>query len=651
MPNGTPPFSVLGGLALLLHEWCPAIAECLGSVDDTLKRIGGSRSQAFEMRKRLKNLFPNVQRRPGRPSHQAAKKEPQDPLMAIMEACFNYSVRHPGSICVKEERTSYSEGYRRFVIQLAGPNGLAKDVPLVDLARASQVPEGTLKNWLHPRPPGPGKGAHKEQHETGQQDKATEESQKSPPSSREQASSEHPTVSETVKDVHLRQLFTLWDNWNGTFVDFCRMATKEHRLPFTTTFIGDALEAAGLRTRSRRKKEQAPWTARTFRSHFPGAQWLGDGTSIAVRHLGQVFVFNVEYLHDVASDAGMGFHISDAEDEQALIEAIEAGVKTAAGVLPLALTLDNRPSNHTPAVEEALGETLLLRSTPGRPQSKAPIEGAFGLFQQSIPPLHLQGRSARDVARSHLHAVMTAWFRGRNGRPRKRLGGLSPLQAYHEAAPTPEEIQRAMSELRERQRRQEKALTTLQARRDPVRLRLLAEGLAELGIHDPKGSLATTLARYSREAIVYGLATFRTKQERGTLPVDADHRYLAGIIRNDHEKRHLLEFSEHLFQQRVRLHDFSLEPLTRLADRIRATKTISELPQSFVSLALQADFEIDFRYWTRAAADALAALPREQRPALYQHLCRLIASSFRTPRDRRETLIDRLAAAATALAA
>jgi hypothetical protein len=177
------------------------------------------------------------------------------------------------------------------------------------------------------------------------------------------------------------------------------------------------------------------------------------------------------------------------------------------------------------------------------------------------------------------------------------------------------------------------------------------EGLAELGIADPTGSLATTLARYSREAIVYGLAVFRTKKEQNTLPPGADYRYLAGIIRNDHEKRHLLQFSEHLFRQRVRLRDFSLSPLERLAERIRATKALPERPQSFVSLALKAEFEIDFRYWTRAAFDALAALPWEQRPALYHHLCRLIAASFRTQKERRETLVDRLADAATVLAA
>ena len=643
MPNGVP-LSVIGGLILLLYEWCPDIARGFGPLEEALKRIGGSRSQAFEMRKRLKNLFQNVQGRAGRPPTQTTE---QTPLMTVMESCLDYIVRHPGAVSVKEERNFYSEGYRRFVVELAGSDGPARDIPLIDLARVTKVPEGTLKMWLYPTPPGPGKKLDKQPDSNS--DSARESTREEPTKPSHEACNKN--VSETVKDVHLRQLFALWSNWNGTFVDFCQMAIKEHRLPFTITFIGDALEAAGLRTRSRRKKEQAPWTAGTFRSYFPGAQWLGDGTSIAVRYQGQVFVFNVEYLHDIAADAGMGFYISDAEDEQALIEAFNSGVETAEGVLPLALTLDNRPSNHTPAVEEALSETLLLRSTPGRPQSKAPIEGAFGLFQQSMPPLHLQGCSARDVARSYLNAVMTAWFRGRNGRPRKRLGGLTPTQAYREAAPTAEEIQKALGELRERQKRQEKVQATLQASRDPVRLRLLTVGLAELGIPDPKGSLATVLARYSPDAIVYGLSTFRTRKERGTLPPSADHRYLAAIIRNDHDKRHQLELSEHLFQQRVRLHDFSLEPLTRLAERVRATKTLSELPQSFVSLALQAKFEIDFRYWTRAAAEALAALPREQRPALYHHLCRLIAASFKTQRDRRETLIDRLAAAATALAA
>jgi len=642
MPSGIP-LSVLGGLALLLHEMAPTLAELLGPVDAMLKRIGGCRSQAFKMRNRLRKLLSSVLRERGRPASNPAQ---DNTLLPVMEACFDYTTRCPGAISIKNKRHRYSEGYRRFVVELAGPGGLAENLSVADLSRATRVPEGTLKNWLSPKlDPGGGGPSHDQGPDSGRTSEVPEEQQ--PERSQDQQSEK---VSETVRDVHLRQLFALWTEWRGTFVDFCRMVAREYRLPFSMTFIGDALQAGGLRSRERRNTGQAPWTAGTFRPYFPGAQWLGDGTSIAVRFLDQVFVFNVEYLHDIASDAGMGFHISDVEDEEALLRAFEAGVETA-GAPPFALTLDNRPSNHTPAVEDALSGTLILRSTPGRAESKAPIEGAFGLFQQSMPPLNLQGQSRREVARSFLEAVMTAWFRGRNGRPRPRLGGQSPAEAYRGAAPTPQEVDRAMRELRERQRRQEKATGTLNARRDPVRLRLATEGLADLGIPDPKGSLATTLARYSRDAIAYGLAIFRTKQEQQSLPPGADHRYLAGIIRNDHEKRHLVQFSEHLLEQRVRLRDFSLASLDRHAENLRTWKTPFELPQVFVDLALKAEFDIDFRYWTRAAAGALELLPSERRHTLYQHLCRLIAGSFKIRVERRETLIDRLAAAATSLAA
>ena len=38
--------------------------------------------------------------------------------------------------------------------------------------------------------------------------------------------------------------------------------------------------------------------ASTFRSFFPGAQWLGDGTTIAVQWDKLVFCFNLEALFD-----------------------------------------------------------------------------------------------------------------------------------------------------------------------------------------------------------------------------------------------------------------------------------------------------------------------------------------------------------------
>ena len=358
---------------------------------------------------------------------------------------------------------------------------------------------------------------------------------------------------------------------------------------------------------------RAPWSHHTFRTLFPGAQWLGDGTSIAVRWNDQIFVFNVEALLDPAADALVGFAVSDAEDEEALHLAFKMSQETA-GRPPLAISLDNRPSNHSPGAVVALADTIPLRSTPGRGQAKAPLEGAFGLFQQAMPPLLLVGNNQKEIARCVLELVMTAWARGRNGKPRKRLGGRTPAQVYNQDRPTPEEIKEALDWFQELARRQERARLTREARRDSVRLTLLTQGLEELGIPDPDRRIAVDLAIYAREAIARGLATFRAKQDLGTVPPDAEPaRYLGGIIRQLHIRLELEQTSSHLLEQRIRLGDLTLKPL-------------------------------------HAAAEALRALPANQRSALYPNLCRRIAASFKTDRERRANLIDQMAEAVASAA-
>src|SRR5690242_13953979 len=99
-----------------------------------------------------------------------------------------------------------------------------------------------------------------------------------------------------------------------------------------------------------------------------------------------------------------------------------------------------------------------------------------------MPPLEISGRTAREMARNALHLIFTAWFRGRNGRPRKRFGGLSPAQVYDEARPTPEDFQCVIAHFQELERKQELMRATREAKLDPVRISLLTEGLTDLGI-------------------------------------------------------------------------------------------------------------------------------------------------------------------------
>ena len=213
-----------------------------------------------------------------------------------------------------------------------------------------------------------------------------------------------------------------------------------------------------------------------------------------------------------------------------------------------------------------------------------------------------------------LQLVFTAWARGRNGKPRNKWKGETPIATYFKNQPSPQDIHAARAWIGELQRRQEHFQATRAARREPVRLQLLAEELAGLHIPDPDSRLAQALAGYEQEAIARGLAVFRTKQQRNTLPPDADAgRYLGGIIRQLHIRFELEAFSQHILEQRLRLGDLTLAPLSRAAQQLRATASPAEWPQALVDQCLDATTTVDARYWAQLAAESLSIVPIPQR--------------------------------------
>jgi hypothetical protein len=590
----------------------------------------------------------------------------------VRDAVYDYIADNAGSITGKDDRRTYTAQYRQFIVSLLDPDQPAQGMSIQELATYARIPLGTLKDWLRPQP-----------------------QPAEVPAPEPQSEQTLPLQTDElvwVSTTRLQLIARLWKSWRGTFQAFCFMLHTQERIPCGNTFIGNFLQGIGLRHRRGRTPVEAPWSSGTFRTYFPGAQWLGDGAGIAFCWGEDTFVFNLEAIFDPAVGSVIGISVTDSEDEAAVRLAYQHAALTT-GSPAMATSLDNRPSNHSPGTRHSIGAliggllqiplqdgirlayqtalaamgspplslggyspasiigTLLIRSTPGRGQAKAGMEGAFGLFQQALPGLVIADGSPREMARNALYLILTAWFRGRNGRPRKRLGNLSPAQAYHQSRPTQEEMDKARAAFHELLRREEQARQTRSARRDPVRLELLVKGLAELNIRDPEGSLARCLAYFAREAIVRGLAIFQAKQELGSLPPDADPgRYLGGIIKNHHDKLELEFISAYLLKQRIRLHDITLRPLTRAADDLRAEMAPSALPQAFVDRALAATWAVDFRFWTENAGQAIAALPSATRDWLYPSLGRRIAASKRTDRERRETLIDRLAESVAAAA-
>ena len=688
--------SLVAALFLLCRELLPDWKGWPKTVALMLEIAGSGKTQAYEILDRLRNLLPTLLGTPGRPASQPATTS--GAFTDVVVAAYKFVLRHPGSACYTGERRTYADDYRCFIVGLVAPGQPAEDMSLEAFSQACDVPLGTLKEWLTLAHPKKSKeSAAEDDQAKGHSAQQTDEGIASHKEARPATGEPDPapakeTVLSFIRNTQLRTIAALWPHWKGTFQGFCRMIRTDQRLPYSDSFISDFLQSMGLRHRKLKTPVESPLSRGTFRNLFPGAQWLGDGTTLAIRLGGRIFIFNVEALLDCASNGTVGINVSDTENEEALRLAFEAGVKTA-GVPPLSTTVDNRSSNISPGGREAVGApssleqarlsalhcfagrvglemvggaaqtplrracsgmnpaTIFLRATPGRGQAKAALEGSFGLFKQAMPPLVIEGESLREMARSVLHLVLTAWYRGRNGRPRKRLGGASPKEFYENARPTEEDIREAIRWFQELQRREIQARRTREARRDPVRVELLKQGLADLGIPDPHHHVAISLAYYSPDAIAHGLAVFRAKKELGTIPSDADHaRYLGGIICQTDTQLELDRISKFYLEQRIRLSDITLRNLEYAAQEIRAEVPQGDVPQAFADRALKATYAIDFDYWARAAARALATLPAAKKTALYHSLCRRIAGTFKADKARREKLICILAEA-TALAA
>jgi len=321
------------------------------TVAEVLDRTGSGKSQAYVALGRLRQAAASLDLPCGRPVAAVAP----DSRLAVLLALRDFLIEHPGAVAGRGTRQRYSATFRRFAVELLAHGGPGAALPVERLAELLAVPPGTLKDWLRlPR------GSEAESPHLVDTEPVTASAATQPT---------HPLTTRP----EIATILTEWPAWQGTFGDFCRLLREQHRLPFGNTFISSVLEAAGLRSRRPRRRPAAPWSRDTFRILFPGAQWVGDGTTVALRVNDEQFAFhrggrsaaqsseiegeaeglgfNVEAILDPAPGGALvGVTVTDSEDEQAVLAAFGQGCLTT-GEPPLALTLDNRPSNHSPAVE------------------------------------------------------------------------------------------------------------------------------------------------------------------------------------------------------------------------------------------------------------------------------------------------------------
>ncbi len=612
-----PPV-LLAGLVLAALSWLAARGLRRPSVAEVLRESGVSRARAYEVRAAILDLLPSILRPVGRPLREASTSPDPDRPARQLELALevnHYLRTHPGAAEEGPRRQRYTDPFRRFVLEL---RERYQDVANEEFARAVAIPLRTLSDWTL----------------AGLGEIASEPAPELAPQA------------EPARLQRIESVLSAWGTWRGSFVGFCAHVQEHLRIPYGRTLVARILEEHGVRLPRRRPGRSPDERAlrKQFEIFFPGAQWSADGTPLSVDVAGERFTFNLELVVDPASDALLGLSVRDEEDGRAVVEAFEDAVD-AAGAPPLGFLLDNRPSNHTEEVDDALGDTLRMRSTPGRAQNKAHSEGAFGLFAQIAPLLSIPTLRAIDVARAVLVLVVTTWARTLNHRPRVDRDGLSRVELYRAADPTAEEVEEARRALEELVRKQEKARRTLEARQDPLVRKLLGEAFARLCLDDPEGHQRAAIGRYPLDRVVEGVAVFEGKRAAGALPPGVDARYLLGIVRNLAQEDEGVHVAEALWRARLHARDEILVGLDhQRAGAVRAASDSLDLVCRLVDQAMASSRTLDRSFWLRALADVVSAEPEEQRHPLFRVAARRVHATYRVPHRERLVAVRRLAA-------
>jgi hypothetical protein len=592
---------VLAALLILSRSVCKKHRLPTPDLVQILAATQASRSAAYESTSTLAELLQTLVRPRGRPPKPVTEEGPcaaNSQAVQLTRSVLGYVMRHPGCVHRDRVRQQYSDGFRHFILQQWAA---AESLDVERFAAAVELPLGTLKDWLRepPRASVPVKNITA------------------------------PAKQKDLEPAHIQTVLDAWPRWHGSFVDFCEHVRSQLLIPFGIALISHLLFAHGARRPARRTGRSPDELALrgAFTTYFPGAQWVGDGKQMTVVIDGERLTCNLELNVDAHTAAYVGLSVRDEEDSAAVIEAFTDGVR-ATGAAPIAELLDNRPSNLTPQVEQALGETLLVRATLQRPQNKAHVEGAFGLFSRVLPPLTLDTRGgAQKLANSLVCLIAAVWAQTLNHRPRNDRGGRSRVELYSEK-PSLEQIHAARQSLRELADRQERARRTLAQRRRPEVLALLLAHFTRLNLLDPLSHVRLAIAGYPLDAIVAGLALFSAKVRAMTLPDGADARYLLGIVRNIAGKQEGEHAARALLELRLEARDRLLAPLVAQREALLASNDLKQLAADVVDRALGSQSPLVRLFWLDALAARLTLCPLPERGDHFRNAARRIYATF-----------------------
>jgi len=139
---------VVAALLLLARALCESLALPAPTVVAILAATKVPRSTAYEQFDVLVALLPTLVRARGRPPRGSVLGRPSGASTdssALTRAVLGYVMSHPGCVHGGAVRQRYSDGFRRFVVELRAEHAA---VEIEAFADATALPFGTLKDWL-----------------------------------------------------------------------------------------------------------------------------------------------------------------------------------------------------------------------------------------------------------------------------------------------------------------------------------------------------------------------------------------------------------------------------------------------------------------------------------------------------------------------
>jgi len=583
----------------------------VGPLSALCQQAGVNRTQVYERKSQLERALSRLELAgPGRPARaqDAALSPPRDLGCALRERVLRYRLEHPGAMVHHASATtSYSDGFRRFILDLAD-----EWVGAVETFCAhAELPLATVMSWQRrdrdrpyaPRPP------------------------------------RHPARLSCSASETCRTIVQDYAIWEGSLRDFLRHEAQ--RLNLSPTAIRRVLRiTAMVPVRARKPPRYRGSTQRLE----PGTVLVTDGKTLDVvsTETGELIHYTWQAMVDQSTACHTGVALTETECAKGVREAFDQSCKLL-GRPPLALVHDNKPIHDDAQLRAHIEPTTrMIPATKNRPQNKAVVEGEFGKFEQAVGTVYLDDRTRESLTKSAVSEVLRAYTAAINHAGRAQFAGKSRLQVLRNACPDPEKDRAFIEQLH--------AEHTAKHPRDPlptqsVARHLLDQAFARFGLErlDPSATLRHWLsARYTPEAIRQALAVFATERDKGRLKTHTAHRYLVKLIQScqheldlRREEQLLREFAETECQAWLEGFEYDL---ALLKGQCRDPNTLeNDLALRLSENAVFASLLLERAFW-EDQLQTLLANQRHRIAAVCRHLRRLYEAHV----DDRFQLISKL---------